>query len=135
MKKIITLAVILITTVSNSQAQNISGSIKDEQDKTIAGASASLKRAKDSSLVKLSVSNATGKYEFTNIPPGKYFVNVSHVGKMPQNSAAIEVSGNGDVIVPELTLSKVPANLKAVVVTSKKPMIEVKADKTVFLWT
>ncbi|MEP7163545.1 MAG: TonB-dependent receptor [Ferruginibacter sp.] len=131
MKKLFTLVVIMLATVSYSYAQKISGSIKDEQDKTVAGASASLKRAKDSSLVKLSVSSATGKYEFLNVPPGKYFVNVSHVGKMPQNSPVIEVSGNGDAVVPEITLSKVPANLKAVVVTSKKPMIEVKADKTI----
>jgi len=131
MKKIITLIAILITTLSHSWAQKITGIVKDEQDKSVSGASVSLKRAKDSSLVKLGVSNTTGNYEFVNIPSGKYFVSVSHVGKMTQNSAVIEVSGNGDIAVPGITLGKVPANLKTVVVASKKPMIEVKADKTI----
>ena len=131
MKKMITLLVILAVTVSYSQAQRITGSIKDEQQKGIAGASAVLKKLKDSSIVKLSVSNASGEYEFKNIPAGKYFVNASHIGSAAKNSAIIEVAGSGDVPVPEIVLSKMTSNLKAVVVESKKPMIEVKADKTI----
>ena len=131
MRKIVTLIVMFMATVLYTKAQKINGSVKDDQNKAIAGASVSLKRAKDSVLVKLAVSNASGKFEFNNIPSGKYFVSVSHVSSVTQNSSSIEVSGNGDVSVPEMTLAKVPANLKAVVVTSKKPMIEVKADKTI----
>lgn len=131
MKKITTLIALLITALSHSWAQKITGTVKDEQEKSVSGASVSLKNAKDSSIVKLGVSSTTGNYEFVNIPAGKYFVSVSHVGKMTQNSASIDVSGTGDIAVPGIILSKVPANLKAVVVTSKKPMIEVKADKTI----
>ncbi len=131
MKNIFTLTILLIISVANSNAQNISGTIKDEQDKAIAKASASLKRTKDSSIVKLSVSDATGKYEFVNVSQGKYFITISYIGKMPQNSAVMEVSGEGDKIIPAITLTNVPANLKAVVIESKKPMIEVRADKTI----
>ena len=127
----VTLAVILMAAVLHSNAQKITGIVKDEQNKGISGASASLKKAKDSSLVKLSVSNASGKYEFVNIPEGKYFVSLSHVGVGSQNSSVIEVSGSGDATVPEMVLSKAASNLNAVVVTSKKPMIEVRADKTI----
>ena len=131
MKKIITLAVILTLTVLQTKAQKIIGTVKDDQNKALSGASVLLKRAKDSVLVKLAVSNTTGKYEFSNIAEGKYFVTVSQVSSVTQSSAAIEVSGTGDISIPEITLTRVPANLKAVVVTSKKPMIEVKADKTI----
>ena len=121
----------LMATVLYTNAQTINGSIKDDQNKLVAGASVSLKKAKDSSLVKLAVTNSSGKYEFSNIATGQYFVSASLVNSTPQNSSTIEVSGNGDVTVPEITLGKTAADLKAVVVTSKKPMIEVKADKTI----
>jgi hypothetical protein len=112
-------------------AQQISGSIKDDQGKDLSGATVSLKRVKDSSVVKLGVSNSTGNFTFSNIPNGKYFVNSSHVGYSPQNSPTIEVSGEGTVTVPQLSLRKLSAALKEVAVTSAKPIVEVKADKMI----
>jgi len=131
MKKFMALCVIMMAMVLSARAQKISGVIKDDQSKPLSGATVSLKRSKDSSLLKLAASNSSGKYEFNNIPAGKYFVSISHVSSVTQNSASFEVSGNGDIAVPDISLAKMPNNLKAVVVTSKKPMIEVKADKTI----
>ncbi len=131
MKKIFTLFVLLMCKISFIQAQNISGMVKNDQQKSINGASAALKKASDSSLVKLSVSNSSGIYEFINIAPGKYFVNVSHVGQGSRNSAIFEFTGINDITIPEVNLGKKVADLKAVVIESKKPMIEVKADKTI----
>ena len=54
-------------------AQTISGIIKDDQGKTLSGASVALKKLSDSSIAKLAASNATGKYEFPSIQAGKYF--------------------------------------------------------------
>ncbi|HYF32024.1 MAG TPA: TonB-dependent receptor [Chitinophagaceae bacterium] len=111
-------------------SQNISGIAKDEQGKALSGASIALKKAADSSIVKLAVSNSSGKYEFAGIQPGKYFINVSHVGLLPQNSAAFELNGSG-VAVPDVMLMKADGKMKEVVVTSRKPVIEVRADKTI----
>jgi len=116
---------------ANVQAQNIAGNVKDEQGKNAASASVTLKKEKDSSIVKLGASNAQGHYEFVNIQPGKYFVSVSHIGYAPANSAIFETSGSGTTNAPEIALTKNSAGLKEVTVVSHKPIVEVKADKIV----
>lgn len=131
MKKIIVFVLSFVLVNQLTLAQKISGLVKDHQDKPLSNASIMLKKQSDSLLKKLAVTNASGKFEFENIPAGKYFVSVSHIGSVTQQSAPFDVSGTGDVTVPEVKLVKASGELKAVVVTSQKPMIEVKADKTI----
>lgn len=111
-------------------AQDISGSVADEQGKPLAGASIALKKSKDSSVVKLAASTANGAYSFREIPEGSYFVTVSHIGYLDQHSSAFKLQGSG-AQVPALGLKKAGANLKEVVVSTRKPLIEVRAEKTV----
>ena len=122
---------ILTSMVSFIVHAQIKGNVKDEQGKPLPGASIALKKAKDSSLVKLAVTSPSGHYEFAGIQPGKYFINSSFVGYAAKNSSQFEVSGAGEINVSDLTLNKVSGNLKEVVVTSRKPVVEVKADKTI----
>ncbi len=122
---------VCVLLAASVQAQTISGNVKDDQGKNAASASVALKAAKDSSVVKLSATDAKGHFQFDNIQPGKYFVNISHIGFAPRNSAIFELNANGSMAISEITLSKASANLKEVVVTSRKPIIEVKADKIV----
>jgi iron complex outermembrane recepter protein len=129
MRKIAGLVVCIMMFTTALFAQ-VSGSVKDEQGKGLAGASVSLKKAADSSLVKLAVTNASGRYEFPNVQPGSYFVNISFIGHAARNTDVFEVSGGG-ATVPELVLSKADGKMKEVVVTSRKPVIEVRADKTI----
>jgi iron complex outermembrane recepter protein len=60
--------------------QSISGTVKDEQGKALAGASVSLKKSADSSIIKIAVTGNAGDYSFPEIAAGKYFVNTSFVG-------------------------------------------------------
>ena len=131
MKKIVTLLTVFITSLSAVQAQKINGTVKDETGKTLNGATVSLKRAKDSSLVKLGVTPSSGKYEFVNIAGGKYFITVSYISHKSFSSPVFEVSGSGDITGPDVTLVKTSGSLKEVVVETKKPMVEVRADKTI----
>jgi iron complex outermembrane recepter protein len=111
-------------------SQSISGTIKDEQGKTLAGASVALKKATDSTIVKIAVTGNSGTYEFQTIPAGKYFLNTTFVGYAMNNSKAFEYNGTS-LNAPSVTLYKVNNDLKAVTVTATRPMVEVKADKTV----
>lgn len=52
------------------KAQQVSGIAQDDQGKPLSGASIALKKAKDSSVVKLEVSSSAGKYSFTNVISG-----------------------------------------------------------------
>lgn len=131
MKKLILITLPLLFCAAMTKAQQISGNVKDEQGKALSEATVTLKKVKDSAVVKLAATNANGQYSFTGINAGNYFVAVSHIGHVTKYSTAFEVNGTGDVTVPEMALVKSSGNLKEVVVAARKPMVEIKADKTV----
>ncbi|HEY0434760.1 MAG TPA: TonB-dependent receptor, partial [Chitinophagaceae bacterium] len=111
--------------------QQITGTVQDQQGKPLPATTVSLLRSKDSSVAKLAVTNNDGQYRFSAIQAGKYVVSVSHVGFAAGYSSAFEYNGAGDVQVPGQQLAKAAAELKGVTVTSKKPIVEVKADRTI----
>lgn len=124
------LLLLLTATTLFSQAQQINGLAKDENGAPLSGATISLMRTKDSSIVKLAVTKTGGTYAFSGIKEGNYRVFASHVGYKPSYSSSFLYS-TSDVTVPELKLLKVTGNLGNVTVTAQKPMVEVKADKTI----
>ena len=125
---VLLLSVLLAATV---QAQHITGNVKDNQGKAIASASLALKRIKDSSVVKLGLTDGNGSFQFSGIQPGKYVISVSHIGFAAASSVPFDVKGSGNSPVPEIQLVKSSGNLKEVVVTGSKPIVEVKADKII----
>lgn len=130
MKKLL-LSLSLIACVAFTQAQKITGTVKDENGKALSGATIALKKVKDSAVVKLGATNTSGHYQIANIPAGHYFVNISFVGYVPTNSAAFELTGGSTHQVPDVVLVKATGHLKEVVVAYRKPVIEVRADKTI----
>src|SRR3990170_2868352 len=120
---------ILLSTVL--LAQQINGSIKDGQGNGINNVTVSLLLAKDSSVSKLAVTKADGQFSFSNIKADKYLVTASHVGYQPFYSTAFDFDGNNNVALPAMNLEKASKDMAAVTVTSKKPIVEVKADKTI----
>jgi iron complex outermembrane recepter protein len=106
----------------------VNGTVRDADGKPVNGVTISL--LKDSSVVKLSATKDNGAYVFAGIKPGTYKVSASHIGFTPAVSAAFAVDGN-DVTIPELKLVKAVANVQGVTVTARKPIVEVKADKTI----
>jgi iron complex outermembrane recepter protein len=131
MKKLILITLPLLFCAAVTSAQQITGNVKDDQGKALSGATITLKKVKDSALVKLAATNAAGQYSFTSIAAGNYFVAVSYTGHVAKTSAAFEVSGAGDITVPDVALPKATGQLKEVVVAARKPMVEVKADKMI----
>ncbi|MEO6734111.1 MAG: TonB-dependent receptor [Ferruginibacter sp.] len=114
---------------SQTDAQ-VTGHARDAAGNTIKGVTLSLLAAKDSAIVKLAISKENGSYSFSDIKAGKYLVKASFVEYQPAFSAPFEVTTQ-PVSLPELSLSKLPNNLKGVTVTAQKPMIEMKADKMI----
>lgn len=131
MRKFYLLIVSFVLVGSVVTAQTITGTVKDAQGKTLSGASVALQKLKDSSIAKLAVTNSSGRYEFPSIQAGSYFLHVTYVGHASKNSASFEYNGAGDITAPDVALSKASGNLKEVTVVSRKPVIEVRADKTI----
>ena len=123
-----------ICTVGFAQQKNgkISGSVQDGNLKAIELASSSLLKALDSSVVKITASDKSGKFDFENVPSGKYLVSVSAIGHQTAFSGPIEISeSNSSVHLNPINLVSVSKSLAAVNVNNKKPLIEQRAGKTV----
>ncbi len=137
MRKIITMltaALMSFSLVSQAQVKDgkISGMVVDGNVKTIESATITLLRSKDSSVVKLSVANKAGKYEFEAVPEGKYIVSITASGHSKGFSEIFEISAaKSDVIVKTIELIPVAKALSEVTLTAKKPLIEQKLDRMV----
>jgi iron complex outermembrane receptor protein len=131
MKKLILFITVWSLLCSAAIAQQVKGIVTDQQGKPVEKASVSLLKRKDSSIVKLAVTAPDGKYTFSVPEAGSYLINASHVGFMPVYAALPEVPASGEIVVPDLALVKNTGDLGNVTVSSKKPMVEVKADKTI----
>ncbi|HET7896741.1 MAG TPA: TonB-dependent receptor, partial [Flavisolibacter sp.] len=123
----------LLTVISARAQQNgkIVGVVKDETGKGLAAATVSLLKATDSAMVKMAVSDASGGYEFSNITEGNYLVSVTGVGYSKKISKPFAYNGTQAVDVPALVLAANAANLSAVVVQARRPLVENKIDKMV----
>jgi len=135
MRKLFTLLTsLLLSAVIFSQTKigKVSGIITDEAQKPVQSASVSLLRAKDSSLVKIAVTNKEGKYEFENINEGKFLLSVSSVGFQKKYGQSLEITAaNSSFNAATISLSADAKSMQEVTVTAKKPFIETKLDKTV----
>jgi iron complex outermembrane receptor protein len=93
-------------------------------------ATVSLLRGKDSSVVKSTLTNDAGKYQFDNIIAGRYIIKATTVGYQPTFSPVLEVQD--DVIsAPVIKMQQKSRNLQGVTITAAKPLIERKFDRTV----
>ena len=110
----------------------VSGSAVDIKNAPVESATISLMKSQDSSIIKIAVSNKIGKFSFTGIPYGNYFVTVTAVNFNTVSSGIFPISENDtSALLDALILQPVAKNLAAVVVTSKKPLIEQKIDRIV----
>lgn len=135
MRNIFTLAAgLLFCAIAFSQTKigKISGSITDESQKPLQSVSVSLLRAKDSSLVKIAVTDKEGKYEFEKIAEGKFLLSVSSVGFQKKFGQSLEITADNSSFKAEtIKLSADAKAMQGVTVVAKKPFIETKIDKTV----
>ena len=137
MRKIITMltaALMSFSLISQAQVKDgkVSGMVVDGNVKTIESATITLLRFKDSSVVKLSVANKEGKYEFEAVPEGRYLVSITAAGHSKEFSEIFEISAaKSDVTLKTIELIPVAKSLSEVTVTAKKPLIEQKLDRMV----
>lgn len=120
----------LLLICASSFCQRVTGSAKDRQGRSLSGATIVLHQLKDSSIARMAVADAGGNYEFTTVLPGHYFISGSYTDHITANSVAFEINSPGSLTLPDLVLEK-SGNLGEIVITSKKPMVEVKADKMI----
>src|ERR1700761_4057942 len=124
------LLVLILVYYAGLRAQQVTGLVQ-EQGKPLPGASIALKNDKDSSVVKLSISNSSGEYGFSPVAPGKYFITVSHIGFTPQSSASFQTLTGETNHIAAITLPRAAHQLHQTVVTGHKPLVEARTDRVV----
>jgi outer membrane receptor protein involved in Fe transport len=136
MKKVLIALLILSSTTLPVYAQTvstlISGMVVNDKNKPVEAATISLLKATDSSLLKISLTDKSGKFSFQNIPLGSYYVNVSATNYARLNSAIIEL--NSISLTKEMDaigLQQKTTSLGAVTVIAKKPLVEQKIDRMI----
>lgn len=120
--------------VSEAQSKNgqVLGSVKDAGQKGIASATIALLNAKDSSVSKLAISNKEGDFEFEKLSDGKYLVSITASGLAKAFSQLFELSSvNNRIDLGNFELVQLTTELGGITVTSKRPLIENKIDRTV----
>ncbi len=133
-QKLLLIVTVILLTTAILQAQNgskIIGQINDNNGNGIAAATIMLHLAKDSSLVKTAVSDSKGKYELLQIKPETYFIRSSIVNMQKTSSTSFDVTENINTVAPIISTEPIAKSLQAVTITSQKPIVEVKADRTI----
>lgn len=113
----------------NAQTGIIKGQLADEKGAIIEYANVLLLNPTDSTLIKGVVTDLSGNFVFEKVEKGSYLVSASSVGFNETYSNLI--NSNDDEITMESLILRQGVELTEVTVTTKKPFIEMKADKIV----
>ena len=120
---------------ATSFAQNIisiTGYVQDKNNKPLQSVSISLLSLKDYALIKAAVTDAKGNFEINSKKEGSYLLSYSMVGFEKTFIALPEFKSGENITAPTATLQPASNSLKEITVVNKKPLIEVRADKTIF---
>ncbi|TWR29802.1 TonB-dependent receptor [Mucilaginibacter pallidiroseus] len=120
----------LLSVAQSPGKSAVSGSLQNETGKPMDYATVTLLRAKDSSVVKGTLTNDAGKYIFDNIIYGRYIVKATNLGYQKAASAEFDVNAS-TVTAPVIKMQPASKTLQTVTITASRPLIERKLDRTV----
>lgn len=127
---ILCFAAVLVSAFSFSQT--ITGKVKDINRQPVAGATIRLLNQPDSLPVQTTISEANGSFSFRQLHTGRFILSIDVIGQQAYRSLVSVDSVQSNVQLPEIILQPAEAKeLGAVVVKSKKPLLEHFLDKTI----
>ena len=134
MKKFLTLVCCFVITATQAQERhgNISGFIKDKADHAVEAATVQLLQPETKAVVKVAITDKAGKFEFVKLKEGNYVLRISAVGFAAFDSKPLSISNEKPLLeVGNIALEQSGKALAEVTVTTRKPLVENKIDKTV----
>jgi iron complex outermembrane receptor protein len=124
-KKLYTYIFLLLSSFGISQ-NRLEGKIKDEKDQPIPFCSLGLMKAKDSTLVKGTVTAENGEFKFESVATGDYLIKVTNVGFSVTWSGIIQIDSLSKINIEPIVLKSSAVNLNEIAVSEFKPTIEFK---------
>ncbi|MGH2575535.1 MAG: carboxypeptidase-like regulatory domain-containing protein, partial [Ignavibacteria bacterium] len=138
MNKITRILSVFLIFLSSVFAQPKNGTIKGTvidkySNAPIESADISLHRSRDSSLVKNTITDSSGNFVLSEIPPGRYFLKAILVGYSSTFVSGITVTPENPIVNLEpIKLSSGEAKTEEIVVEDEKSPVELKPDRKVF---
>jgi iron complex outermembrane recepter protein len=111
--------------------QKITAVVLNEDSSKVGACSISLINISTKKIIKLTTTNNQGAFSFENIQADSFKIDISHVGYANFTTAVFVLQKDEIKKLGNIILQKSKNNLSEVVVTSKRQMLEVKADKMV----
>ncbi len=109
--------------------QAITGRVIDGKQQPVVAATVTLLNGQDS-VIRSSQTDGEGRYRFTGIPIGRYYISVSAIGFKTARSPLIKYDKSA-LVQPDLQLTPDLKQLGDVIVRGRKPFLEQRADKIV----
>ncbi len=119
---------------SQEKSGVVSGTVMDKlTNAPVEGADVTIHKTTDSSLVKGTSTDASGKFIISGIPEGKYYIKANLVGYSFAVISGINITPeNLALTLDPIKLSSGSTTTEEIVVEGEKSLFEFKADKKVF---
>ena len=116
------------------QAQNaaISGVLQDDQKEPVQFSNIVLYQSSDSTMVKVEPSDMEGKFKFSGLSSGSYYLVATYVGLADLNKADLILNDGQTMELGVLAFQPSAIELTGATVTATRAMVEIKPDRTVF---
>jgi len=128
---ILSFVIIFLPLYIFSQSSNINGRLFDSEDQPIVYANVLLLSGVDSSMVKVETTDIDGRFSFVSIPTGKYMVKATYLAHEDYYSKLLDLQSQ-DIDLGTHSMSSSSIELQETVITAKRSIVEVKADRTIF---
>jgi iron complex outermembrane receptor protein len=116
---------------SSIKGSEISGKVLNQSHLDIVYASIALIK-NDSTLINSTISTANGTFKILNVNPGIYMLRIDHIEHETHFTDPFTLSLNEYKTIPDIILLPASNTLDEVLITQKKALIEIKADKLIF---
>lgn len=112
---------------------SVSGRMTGKAGENLEFVTVSLRRQADTAVIKTVITNAQGVFLFKNVPAGDYLVTASLVGFEKPAGVAVKTGGSCSTPVDAgtIVMNELPKDIGGVVLTSRRPTIKRKLDKTI----
>ena len=115
-----------------AQTASIKGVLQDADKAPVSFANIVLYKSADSSVVKVEVSELTGKFLIPNIPSGNYYLVASFIGYDDATKSNIQLLDNQQLDLGMLPFQAASTELAEATVKARRALVEIKPDRTVF---
>jgi outer membrane receptor protein involved in Fe transport len=123
-------ALLIFVNAKAQQNATITGTVKAHDNKPVDAATVSLLKAKDSSIVKIAITDKSGLFAFEKIKSDNYLLQVDAIG-FTKFSKPVNANAGEQINAGEIQLTPGSKALNEVSVSATRPLVETKIDKTV----